>query len=158
MGERVRFEAILQPEGSSTFVVVPDEIGTRIGVKGRTSVVGTLNGHPFKNQVMPYGLEGGAKALFMPVNNAVRKAIGAIAAGDTGVFELERDEASRSKEVRLPAELEQALSADDSLRAAWDAQSPSRRRDDAEHIAEAKRPETRAGRLAELVGRLRGAS
>jgi hypothetical protein len=157
MGERVRFEAVLQPEGSSTFIVVPDEIGVRIGVTGRTSVVGTLNGHPFKNQVMPYGLEGGGKALFMPVNNTVRKAIGDIAAGDTVVFELERDEASRSKEVMLPAELEQALSADDRLRAAWDAQSPSRRRDDAEHIAEAKRPETRARRLAEIVDRLHGA-
>ena len=157
MGERVRFEAVLQPEGSSTFVVVPDEVGARIGVRGRTSVVGTLNGHPFKNQVMPYGVEGGGKALFMPVNNAVRKAIGDIAAGDTVTFELERDETSRSATIDLPPDLEQALATDDQLRAAWDAQPASRRRDDAEHIAAAKRPETRARRLAEIVDRLRGA-
>ena len=76
MGEKVRFEVVLQPEGSSAYAVVPDEIGARLGVRGRTSVVGTLNGHPFRNQVMPYTFEDGAKRLLMPVNNAVRKAAG----------------------------------------------------------------------------------
>ena len=65
---------MLQPEGSSAYAVVPDEIGARLGVRGRTSVAGTIDGHPFRNQVMPYTFEDGAKRLLMPVNNAVRKA------------------------------------------------------------------------------------
>ena len=155
MGEKVRFEVELQPEGSSAYAVVPDEIGARLGVRGRTSVVGTLNGHPFRNQVMPYGFEDGSKRLLMPVNNAVRKAAGGLRPGDTVTFELERDDASRSASVDLPADLEQALATDGELRAAWDALSSSRRREAAEHIASAKRDETRARRLEELLTSLR---
>jgi Bacteriocin-protection, YdeI or OmpD-Associated/Domain of unknown function (DUF1905) len=155
MGERVRFEVELQPEGSSAYAVVPHDIGARIGVRGRTSVVGTLNGHPFRNQVMPYGFEDGSRRLLMPVNNAVRKAAGGLRPGDTVTFELERDDASRSASVEMPADLEQALAIDAGRRAAWDALSPSRRREAAEHIASAKRAETRARRLEELLASLR---
>ena len=48
-----------------------------------------------------------------------------------------------------------ALAADAGLRAAWDALSSSRRREAAEHIASAKRDETRARRLEELLTSLR---
>ena len=156
MGERVRFEVELQPEGSSAYAVVPDDVGDRLGVRGRTSVVGTLNGHPFRNQVMPYTFERGRKRLLMPVNNAVRKAAGGLRPGDRVTFELERDEASRSADVPLPDELAGALAADPSLRAAWEALAPSHRREHAEFIAEAKRPDTRARRLAQTIERLRG--
>ena len=155
MGEKVRFEVELQPEGSSAYAIVPDEVGARLGVRGRTSVVGTLNGHPFRNQVMPYGFEDGSKRLLMPVNNAVRKAAGDLRPGDTVTFELERDEASRSASVDVPPELEAALAGDAALRRAWDALSPSRRREAAEHLAAAKRDETRARRLQELLAGLR---
>jgi len=155
MGDRIRFEVELQPEGSSAYAVIPDEIGARLGVRGRTSVVGTLNGHPFRNQVMPYGFEDGSKRLLMPVNNAVRKAAGDLKPGDTVIFELQRDEASRSASVDVPADLEDALAADAGLRAAWDALSPSRRREAAEHLGSAKRHETRARRLQELLAALR---
>lgn len=155
MGEKVRFEVVLEPEGSSAYAVVPDDIGARLGVRGRTSVVGTLNGHPFRNQVMPYTFEDGAKRLLMPVNNAVRKAAGGLKPGDTVTFELERDEASRSATVDVPPDLEAALRLDPGLRAAWDALSPSRRREAAEHIASAKRDVTRARRVQELLAALR---
>ena len=114
-----------------------------------------LNGHPFRNQVMPYTFEDGAKRLLMPVNNAVRKAAGGLKPGDTVTFELERDEASRSATVDVPPDLEAALRADPGLRAAWDALSPSRRREAVEHIASAKRDVTRARRMQELLAALR---
>ena len=156
MGERVRFEVELQPEGSSAYAVVPDEVGERLGVRGRTSVVGTLNGHPFKNQVMPYTFGGGEKRLLMPVNNAVRKAAGGLRPGDFVTFELERDESSRSAAIDVPPELQAALAADPALRAAWDALAPSHRREHAEHVAEAKQPATRQRRLAATIERLTG--
>ena len=158
MAETVRFEVELQPEGSSTYVVVPDDIGERLGVRGRTSVVGTLNGHPYRNQVMPYTFDGGEKRLLMPVNNAVRKAAGGLQAGDVVTFELERDEASRSATVEVPADLQAALDADPALRARWDALAPSHRREHAEFVAEAKRSETRQRRLSQTVQRLRDGS
>ena len=47
------------------------------------------------------------------------------------------------------------VGADTGLRAAWEALSPSRRREAAEHIASAKLDATRARRLEELVASLR---
>lgn len=155
MGQKVRFEVELQPEGSSAYAVVPDEIGQRLGVRGRTSVTGTLNGHPFRNQVMPYTFEGGEKRLLVPVNNAVRKAAGGLKPGDRVVFELERDDGSRSAVVELPDELAAAFASEPDLRAAWETLAPSHRREHAEFLAEAKRPETRARRVAQTLQRLR---
>jgi hypothetical protein len=155
MGERIRFEVVLQPEGTSAYAIVPDEIGAHLGVRGRTSVVGTINGHPFRNQVMPYGFEDGSKRLLMPVNNAVRKAAGGIAQDAWVVFELERDDASRSAVLDNPPVLAAALESDIELRRAWDALSPSRRREAAEHIAAARRDETRTRRLREVLAGLR---
>jgi hypothetical protein len=153
MAERVVFEAVLRPEGSSTFVVVPEEVGERLGVRGRTSVKGTIDGRPFSNQVMPYGV-GAQRQLLMVVNTAVRRTLGKVA-GDTVTFELERDPRSRSAAVLVPPELAAALAADPEALAAWDALSPSHRREHAEAIAEAKRPETKERRVARTIERLR---
>jgi hypothetical protein len=156
MGDKVRFAVQLQPQGSSAYAVVPDDIGARLGVRGRTSVVGTLNGHPFRNQVMPYTFDGGEKRLLMPVNNAVRRAAGGLKPGDIVTFELERDDASRSADVEIPAELQAALDGDPAVRTAWDALAPSHRREHAGFVAEAKRADTRERRVAQTVVRLRG--
>jgi hypothetical protein len=154
MRERVRFDVVLQPEGSSTFIVVPDEIGQRIGVRGRTSVVGTLNGHLFQNQVMPYKIDGRTR-LLMVVNNAVRKAAGGLQAGDRVTFELERDELSRSAVIDVPVELQASLDAAPDVAAVWARLPPSHRREHAESVAAAKRPDTRARRVAQVLDRLR---
>ena len=153
MGEKVRFEVELQPERSSAYAVIPDAIGARLGVRGRTSVVGTLDGHPFRNQVMPYTFDGGEKRLLMPVNNAVRKAAGGLKPGDVVTFELERDATSRSAEIVVPADLQVALGADPA--AAWAALAPSHRREHAESVTSAKREDTRTRRIQAVIERLR---
>ncbi|HEY7331932.1 MAG TPA: YdeI/OmpD-associated family protein [Candidatus Limnocylindria bacterium] len=51
----------------------------------------------------------------------------------------------------LPRDLESRLRADGAARAHWDAQAPSYRRNVAAWIADAKRPETRDRRFAELL-------
>lgn len=58
-------------------------------------------------------------------------------------------------ELPVPAELAIALAADDAARATFDAFTPSCRRDYCEWIGEAKRPETRARRVAEAIVWLR---
>ena len=155
MAERIRFEAVLRPEGSSTFVIVPDEVGAALGVRGRTSVTGTIDGRPFTNQVMPYGA-GSERKLYLPVNTKVRTSLGRVA-GDSVTFELERDPRSRSADILVPPELAAALAADAVARDAWEALSPSHRRELAEDIAGAKRPETKQRRVARTVERLRTA-
>ena len=149
-----RFTARLEPIESGTFVVIPTEVVEALRATGRTSVVGTIDGQAFRNQVMPYNFDGIGRQVVMPVNKATRAAIGKNA-GDTVDFDVERDERSRSSDVEIPAELAEALAADPAAKAAFDALAPSHRREYAEHVAEAKRPETRVRRAAAVVERLR---
>ncbi len=57
----------------------------------------------------------------------------------------------RDKPLELPAELVAALKKNRAARAAFDKLSKGRQREYAEHIAEAKRDETRARRLAKIL-------
>ena len=150
-----RFTARLEPIESGTFVVIPAEVVEALRATGRTSVVGTIDGHAFQNQFMPYTFEGIGRQVVMPVNKATREMIGKNA-GDTVDFDLERDERSRSADVAIPTELADALAADGAAKAAFEALAPSHRREYAEHVAEAKRPETRERRAAQTIERLRG--
>jgi hypothetical protein len=149
-----RFSARLEPIESGTFVVIPANVVEALRATGRTSVVGTIDGHAFRNQFMPYTFEGIGRQVVMPVNKATRATIGKNA-GDTVDFDLERDERSRSADVAIPAELADALAADLIAKAAFDSLAPSHRRECAEHVAEAKRPETRERRAAQTIERLR---
>jgi hypothetical protein len=151
----IRFTVILRPIEGGTFVEIPDNVVAALGATGRTSVVGTIDGQPFRHQVMPYVFEGEGRKVVMAVNKATRAAIGKDA-GDSVDFELERDERSRSADVMVPPELTAALAADAVATTAWAALAPSHRREFAEHVAQAKRPETRQRRAAQTVERLRG--
>ena len=152
---RIRFTAVLRPIESGTYVDIPPEAVEALRATGRTSVVGTIDGRPFRNQFMPYFFEDEGRKVVMVVNKATRTPLGKDA-GDTVEFDLERDEHSRSADVVLPPELVEALAADAAAKAAFEALAPSHRREYAEHVAEAKRPETRLRRAAQTVDRLRG--
>lgn len=93
----VRFTAalVLVPEGNGTFVFIPDEVVAAVGARGRTSVAGTIDEHPFKNQFMPYIWEDGRRRYAMAVNRAVRAEIGGKGEGDTVEFALRRDDTPR---------------------------------------------------------------
>jgi hypothetical protein len=151
----VRFRAVLRPIEGGTYVDIPVEAVEALKATGRTSVVGTIDGRPFKNQFMPYVFEGEGRKVVMVVNKATRTPLGK-EAGDTVEFELERDERSRSADVVVPPELVEALAADATAAAAFDTLAPSHRREYAEFVADAKRPETRVRRAAQTVDRLRG--
>jgi len=149
-----RFTARLEPIESGTFVVIPVNVVEALRATGRTSVVGTIDGRPIRHQFMPYTFQGVGRQVVMAVNKATREAIGKNA-GDTVEFDLERDERSRSADVEVPTELAQALAADPVAGAAFSALAPSHRREYADHVAEAKRPETRQRRAAHAIQRLR---
>jgi bifunctional DNA-binding transcriptional regulator/antitoxin component of YhaV-PrlF toxin-antitoxin module len=149
-----RFTARLEPIESGTFVVIPAEVVEALGATGRTSVVGTIDGQPMRHQFMPYVVEGVGRQVVMAVNKATREAIGKNA-GDTVDFDLERDERSRSADIVIPTELAEALAGDPAAGAAFAALAPSHRREFADRVAEAKRPETRLRRAAQAIERLR---
>jgi hypothetical protein len=136
-------------------VVIPAAVVEALRATGRTSVVGTIDGRPIRHQFMPYVFEGVGRQVVMAVNKATRQAIGKIA-GDMVEFDIDRDERSRSAYVTLPPELVDALAADPAVRAAFEGLAPSRRREYADHVAAAKRPETSARRAEDVAARLHG--
>jgi uncharacterized protein YdeI (YjbR/CyaY-like superfamily) len=86
------------------------------------------------------------------VHKATREAAG-VAFGDELELQIRRDDAPRTLE--LPTELEAAFAAEPALRDRFDALSFTRRRELAEPITDAKKPETRAARLERALAALR---
>jgi hypothetical protein len=97
--EAVRFTAplVLVPDGTGTFVFIPEEVVAAVGARGRTSVAGTIDGRPFKNQFMPYLFEGDRRRYAMAVNKPVRAEIGGKGPGDSVDFVLRRDDTPRGR-------------------------------------------------------------
>ncbi len=154
MSETARFRAVIEPAPNGSFVALPDEAVRLLGATKRTSVTGALDGHPITSQVMPYSFEGIGKRVVLGLGRATREAIGK-AIGDEIEVVLGRDDRSRSANVEIPAELAAALAADPTAKAAFEALAPSRRREHAGHVAEAKGAETRERRAARVVAALR---
>jgi Bacteriocin-protection, YdeI or OmpD-Associated/Domain of unknown function (DUF1905) len=143
------FEGVLQAgRGGGAYVDLPPHVLTGLNRGTRLRVRGRLNGVEFRSSTMPTG-DGRA---CLGVHKATREAAGA-RFGDPVRVEFEVDATPR--EVVVPAELTAVLDADPLLRATFDRLAPSRRRELAEGVAEAKKPETKQRRIARIVEQLR---
>jgi hypothetical protein len=140
----VEFEGVLEAaRGGGCVVRLPD--GAAFPTR---RVKGSVGGVPYRSSLMPVG--GGAYRL--GVHKATREAAGA-AFGDTVTVTVEPDEEPR--EVVVPDELRAALDADPVANAAWERLAPSHRREHANAVADAKKPETRARRVEKTLEALR---
>ena len=145
-----RFKAVLQNAGGGGAVVLmPNDVSDAMGGRKQFRVTGTVNGVPMKSSTFPYKGEG----LWLGVHKATREKAGVVF-GDEIEIEITRDDAPRVLE--LAPELEAALAAEPALRDRFDSLSWTRRRELADPIAEAKKPETRAARLEKALTALRG--
>ncbi|MFL6215241.1 MAG: DUF1905 domain-containing protein [Blastocatellia bacterium] len=144
-----RFRATLEQSESSTAtaITIPFDVPKVYGKRGRVAVRGTINGVPFRSSVFKMG----DAPYFMVVNRQMREA-GGLSAGQTVSVVMERDDEPRSVEV--PADLQAALAASQGAQEAWARLSFTHQREDVEAITGAKRPETRARRIAKAVEQL----
>lgn len=144
---KIRFKArLLRPAGTSkggtwTFLVLPKNASAKLPTRGMTTVEGTLNGHPFRATLEP----DGRKSHWLKVSRKLREAADANA-GD--VVTLEIVAAGGQIEPVMPADLRKALAGAPTARAVWLDITPAARRDWIHWIVSAKRPETRARRIA----------
>jgi hypothetical protein len=141
------FEAeIVEVDGGGAFVRVPDDVVAALGGKGRIPVEATFDGVAYRGSVVSMG---GGKVL--GVLKGIRAELGK-QPGDTVAVTLAADTAPRTVEVA--DDLRTALDAA-GLAEAFSALSYSHQREYVTWIDEAKKPETRARRIAGTVDRLR---
>ena len=123
------------------------DVQKAFGTRARVPVRVTINGYTFRSSIFPMG--GGKH--YMVVNKAGRTGA-KVKAGDTVTGVMEKDDAPRV--VKTPPDLARALKANPVAKAAWDKLSYSHRKEYAEAITDAKKPETRARRIEKAIEEL----
>jgi hypothetical protein len=129
------------PTGVGTYIQVPRELNTRLGLKGRPKVQALIAGHPYRGSLMPMG-----------VLKAIQLSAG-VARGDTVTVQLELDTGPRV--IEPPADLARLLAWDKKAAYGWEKLSYTNKREMARSLEDAKKPETRERRLAAALEKLR---
>lgn len=146
LAAKLRFEArLLQPaklgkDASWTFLVLPKTASDGLPRRGRTTVDGTLNGHPFQATLEP----DGRLSHWLRVDRELREAAG-VHAGDTVTLEIAP--VGQEPEPEVPDDLGEALATFPEARAVWDDTTTIARLDWIHWIESAKQPQTRKRRV-----------
>ena len=140
----MRFRTTVDLGGrTATGLVVPDEVVTALGGGNRPPVTITVGGHRYRTTVAARG-----GRFLVPLSAENRQAAG-VAAGDDVEVSIELDTAPR--EVDVPDDLASALAADTSAREFFASLSFTHRKEWVRWVDEAKRADTRAGRIAATI-------
>ncbi len=140
------FTTTLVRDGGMSCIPVPFDPKAVFG-KVRAPVTVTINGYTFRSTIAAMG-----GPPFVPFRRSHREAAG-LEGTETIRVRLELDTAPR--EVSLPPDLAAALDAHPPARERWQELSFTHQREYVEAIDGAKRPETRARRLAQAVEAIR---
>ncbi len=125
--------------GTTTGFRIPDEVVDELGAGKRPKVTATVGAHSWRTSIARMG-----DAFWLGMSKADREAAGAVA-GQVLDLEVVLDDAPRT--VEMPEELAPVADAFAGL-------SFSNQRRIAEGIAGAKKPETRAARVAKAIAEL----
>lgn len=128
-------------DGSWAFLVLPRSASEKLPRRGRTSVEGAINGHPFRATLEP----DGQLSHWLKVPEALRDAAGA-EFGETVTVRV--SPARPEPEPSPPDDLRQALDASPEARAVWESATTLARVDWIHWIESAKQAATRTRRVA----------
>jgi len=143
-----RFKAELKPvPGGGNFVVVPPEIASAAGLKYGVRVRGTLNGVDYRSSLMMY-----SGTFHMGVHKATMASAG-VAPGANVDVAIEIDDKPLPTDT-VPPDLKRAIKASKAAQSGWETLSPSHRREHVKALLDAKKPETRAKRIASTIAML----
>ena len=143
----MKFKATVIPSGNATAVEIPLEVMAALGAQARPPIAITINGHGWRSRV---ALMRGRRLVGI---SAANRAAAGIAEGDVVEVDLKLDEAPRV--VAEPADLAEALGADQKARAAFDRLPFGLKRKHVAAIEEAKSAEVRQRRIEKLVASMR---
>ncbi len=146
----INVHATLEPGGPATAIELDDAQVDALGGGKRAAVKVTIGD---RTAQLRLGVMGGRNLIGL--SKASREALG-VEIGDTvdAVIELDAD----PREIEVPDDFAAALAEVPGAREAFDRLAPSHRKEHVRAILEAKRPETRARRVAASVEKVRPAS
>ncbi|HWK70261.1 MAG TPA: YdeI/OmpD-associated family protein [Burkholderiaceae bacterium] len=127
-------------DGSWAFLVLPKAASDALPRRGRTSVEGSINGHPFQATLDP----DGQLSHWLKVDKELQEAAKAVI-GD--MVQLEVSPADPEPEPQLPDDLRTALAAAPAAKAMWDDTTTIARLDWIHWIESAKQAKTRQRRI-----------
>lgn len=143
----LRMTTTLEPRGPAAAVVLTDEQVAGLGDGRAFPVAVTIGGTTVPLRLARMGGENLAG-----LSKAARATLG-VEVGQTVDVVIRRDDAPR--EVEVPPALVEVLGSA-GLRAAFDALAPSRRKEHARSVADAKGDDTRARRVQKVLDALSG--
>ena len=144
----MKLRAELRSTGKTTTgFEIPEAVVDELGGGRRPRVAVTVNGNTFRTSIAPMG------GRYLLGLSADRRQAAGVEAGDVLDIDVALDTAPR--EVVLPDDLAAALAADPQAQAYWRTLSYSSQSWHALQVAGAKKPETRAARIAKSVATLR---
>ena len=144
----LRVHTTLPGRGPAAAILLTDEQVSSLGAGKAFPVAVTIDGRTARLRLARMGGEN-----MIGFSKAVRSDLG-VEVGQEVDAVIRVDAAERTVEV--PPPLAAALDADPALRAAFDALSPSARKEHARSVAEAKQDATRDRRIEKIVAALRG--
>lgn len=151
--KKTRFKTkLLRPakpggDASWAFVVLPKDASASLPRRGRTTVSGTINGHPFQATLEP----DGRLSHWLLVNRQLREAAG-VEVGD--IVTLEIMPVEQEPEPEIPPDLQAALAAAPEARRIWNNTTTIARLDWIHWITSAKQAKTRAKRISDVCDML----
>jgi hypothetical protein len=141
-----RFRATIRKQGANPYVDVPEAVSRAfapLARAGRIAFEGTLNGASVRGMLVPVG--GGGHRLY--VNGGMRAASG-VGVGGTASFVLR---ATSPDAVQPPEDVAAALRRRAGARAAFEALSPSHRRELLRYVDDARTPDGRRRRIEKAI-------
>lgn len=134
--------------GAWPVVMLPRKVTAALGTRALVRVKVRVNGsRAFRTSLSPTG-----KGTHMLMVNRQMRAAAKVAVGDRVPIAIEAD--AQRRVVRQPPELKAALAGNAKAQAHYDRLPPSHKRAYVTFIAEARKPETRARRVAQTVAML----
>jgi hypothetical protein len=141
-----RFETVIAKTGSRTFIPIPFNPNEVWGVKQRHYIRGSVNGHKVRGSL---GSDG--KQYFLPLGAVWRRDNGLEAGAAVEVILSPEGPQSES----FPPDVASALEAEPQAKAFFESLATFYRNTYIKWIESAKRPETRAARIHEMMDLLK---
>jgi hypothetical protein len=141
-----RFSNVITKSGTRTFIAIPFNPNNVWGIKGRHYITGSVNGYGVRGSLGSDGTQ-----YFLPLGAAWRRGCGLEAGAKVDVVLSPEGPQAEG----LPTDVASALEAEPQAKAFFQSLATFYRNTYIKWIESAKRPETRAARISEMVNLLK---